>query len=84
MGYQEKTDWKTPDGGSPLGLTPEDLGLEESSWVLWRGWGGGEVSLCVHRDLLAGGRQPSPGADDLAPWERFPSGLVAPCLVWLL
>lgn len=48
------------------------------------GVGGGEVSLCVHRDLLAGGRQPSPGADDLAPWERFPSGLVAPCLVWLL
>ena len=71
MGNQEKTEWKTPDGGSPLGLIPEDLGLEESSRVLL----GGEVSLCVHGDLLAGGRPPSPGADDLAPWAAFPSGL---------
>lgn len=34
VGYQEKMEWKTPDGGSPLGLIPEDLGLEESSQVL--------------------------------------------------
>lgn len=74
-------EWKTPDGGSPLGLIPEDLGLEESSQVLC-GVGGGEVSLRASTGIFWLEEDNPLPVGNLAPREGFPSGLShsLPCL----